>query len=330
MPDAGASDNGAMAKNFKDLSEREILALAIALEEEDGKIYGDFEDGLREAYPASAKLFEEMQVEESGHRATLLDLYRTKFGDHIPHIRRQDVKGFVERRPVWLVRPLGLRAVRKQAEIMELETRRFYEHAAQQVTDVSIRKLLGDLAQAERRHSAIAESLEEKLLTPDVIEQEEAVQRRLFVLQIVQPGLAGLMDGSVSTLAPVFAAAFATKNSWDAFLVGMAASVGAGISMGFAEALSDDGSLTGRGHPWIRGLVCGLMTTAGGIGHTLPFLIADFHAATAVAIVVVIAELVAISLIRHKYMDTPFFSAALQVILGGALVFAAGILIGSS
>jgi rubrerythrin len=319
-----------MAKTFKDLSEREVLALAIALEEEDGRIYGDFVDGLRESYPASAKLFEEMQAEESTHRANLLDLYRAKFGEHIPHIRRQDVKGFVERRPVWLSRPLGLHEVRKQAEIMELETRRFYDRASQQVTDVSIRKLLGDLAIAERKHSAIAESLEEKLLTPDVVQKEDAVQRRLFVLQIVQPGLAGLMDGSVSTLAPVFAAAFATKNSWDAFLVGMAASLGAGISMGFAEALSDDGSLTGRGHPWIRGVVCGLMTTAGGIGHTLPFLIRDFQAAMAVAAAVVVVELFAISLIRNIYMDTPFVSAVLQVVLGGLLVFAVGILIGSS
>ena len=319
-----------MSRNFKDLSEREILALAIALEEEDGRIYGDFVEGLREQYPASAKLFAEMQAEESGHRAALLDLYRTKFGEHIPHVRRQDVKGFVDRRPVWLIRPLGLNVVRRQAEVMELETRRFYERAAQQVTDVSIRKLLGDLAIAEQKHSAIAESLEEQLLTPDVRQEEEAAQRRLFLLQVVQPGLAGLMDGSVSTLAPVFAAAFATKNSWDAFLVGMAASVGAGISMGFAEALSDDGALTGRGHPYIRGAVCGLMTTAGGIGHTMPFLIADFHLAMIVAIVVVVIELFAISFIRNRYMDTPFFSAAMQVILGGALVFAAGILIGSS
>jgi rubrerythrin len=319
-----------MSKNFKDLSEREILAVAIALEEEDARIYGDFQEGLRETFPASAQLFAEMQMEEAGHRTALLELYREKFGDHIPHIRRQDVKGFVERRPVWLVRPLGLNVVRRQAESMELETRRFYERAAEQVTDVSIRKLLGDLALAERRHSAIAESLEEQLITPDVRKDEAEAQRRLFVLQIVQPGLAGLMDGSVSTLAPVFAAAFATKNSWDAFLVGLAASVGAGISMGFAEALSDDGSLTGRGHPWIRGLVCGLMTTAGGIGHTLPFLISEFHVAMLVAIVVVIIELLAISFIRNRYMDTPFVSAALQVILGGALVFGAGILIGSS
>jgi len=319
-----------MARNFKDLSEREILALAIALEEEDGRIYGDFEEGLRETYPASAKLFAEMQAEESGHRAALLELYRTKFGEHIPHVRRQDVKGFIERRPVWLIRPLGLNVVRRQAEAMELETRRYYERAAQQVTDVSIRKLLGDLAIAEQKHSAMAESLEEKLLTPDVKKEEENAQRRLFLLQVIQPGLAGLMDGSVSTLAPVFAAAFATKNSWDAFLVGLAASVGAGISMGFAEALSDDGALTGRGHPYIRGTVCGLMTTAGGIGHTLPFLIPQFHLAMIVAVVVVVAELFAISFIRNRYMDTPFVSAALQVILGGALVFAAGILIGSS
>jgi rubrerythrin len=317
-----------MAKNFKNLSEREILALAISLEEEDGRIYGDFVDGLRESYPASAKLFEEMQAEESNHRASLIDLYRTKFGEHIPLIRRQDVKGFVERRPVWLIRPLGISVVRKQAGIMELETRRFYERAIEQVNDASIRKLLGDLAETERKHSAMADSLEQNL-TPEARTTEEATQKRLFVLQIVQPGLAGLMDGSVSTLAPLFAAATATKSSWAAFLVGLAASVGAGISMGFAEALSDDGSLTGRGHPWIRGVVCGLMTTAGGLGHTLPFLIPNFKAAFTAAVVVVAAELAAISYIRHRFMDTPFLSAAFQVVVGGVLVFLAGYLIGS-
>jgi rubrerythrin len=318
-----------MAKKFKDLSEREILALAISLEEEDGRIYGDFADGLRETYPASAEMFEEMQAEESEHRSSLIETYRARFGEHIPLIRRHDVKGFVQRRPVWLVRPLGVNVARKQAEVMEMETRRFYESAIGQVTDASIRKLLGDLAIAERKHSAMAESLE-KRITPDVREAEEIAHRRLFVLQIVQPGLAGLMDGSISTLAPVFAAAFATKSSWDAFLVGMAASVGAGISMGFAEALSDDGTLTGRGHPWMRGLVCGLMTTAGGIGHTLPFLISNFNAATSVAVGVVAVELGIISYIRYRYMDTPFLSAAFQVVVGGALVFIAGILIGSS
>ncbi len=319
-----------MAKNFKDLSQREILALAISLEEEDARIYGDFAEGLRDTYPATAKVLEEMRAEEFEHRNRLIETCRQRSGQHIPLIRRQDVKGFVERRPVWLVRPLGINAVRKQVEMMELETCRFYERAAQRVTDASIRKLLGELAEVEREHYTLAESLEQKHLTPEVRKDEEAAQRRRFVLQIVQPGLEGLMDGSVSTLAPLFAAAFATRNCSAAFLVGLAASIGAGISMGFAQALSDDGSLTGRGYPWVRGLVCGLMTTAGGIGHTLPFLIPTFGIATTAAVAVVAIELAAISYVRHRYMDTPFLSAAFQVVIGGVLVFLSGIVIGSS
>ena len=318
-----------MAKKFKDLSEREILALAVSLEEQDGRIYADFADGLRSTYPDTAKIFDEMREEESQHRNSLIETYRQRFGEHIPLIRREDVKGFVQRRPVWLSRPLGINDVRKQAEIMELETRRFYERAIQQVSDAGIRKLLGDLAEVERNHYATAGTLQESI-TPAVASKEEDAQRRLFVLQIVQPGLAGLMDGSVSTLAPVFAAAFATKNTWDAFLVGLAASLGAGISMAFAEALSDDGSLTGRGRPVLRGAVTGLMTTAGGIGHTLPFLIRDFRIAMTAAVAVVAVELGAISYIRNRYMDTPLLSAAFQVVVGGVLVFLAGILIGSS
>ena len=262
-----------MAKHFKDLTEREILALGIALEEEDGRVYADFAEGLRESYPATAKVFEQMVAEESSHRTRLIELYRRKFGEHIPLIRRHDVSGFVTRRPVWLYAPLTVAVVRKQAEMMELETRRFYERAMQRTTDLSIRKLLGDLAAEEVKHSEIASELQEEVTQGPAGTNEANAQRRLFLLQVIQPGLAGLMDGSVSTLAPVFAAAFATKSSWDAFLVGLAASVGAGISMGFAESLSDDGSLTGRGRPWIRGPVCGVMTAAGGIGHTLPFLI---------------------------------------------------------
>lgn len=319
-----------MAKNFKDLTEQEILALAISLEEEDGRIYGDFAEGLREAYPATAKLVEEMQGEESEHRRSLIETYQRRFGEHIPLIRRHDVKGFVTRRPVWLVRPLGIEQVRKQVEIMELETRRFYERAAARVTDASVRKLLVDLAEAERKHSALADSLEEKILTPDARHIEAAAERRRFLLQVVQPGLSGLMDGSVSTLAPIFAAAFATHKSHDALLVGLAAALGAGISMGFAEALSDDGSLTGRGLPLVRGVICGLMTMAGGLGHALPFLISNFRLATTVAIAVVAFELAVISYIRHRYMDTPFLAAAFQVCVGGALVFASGILIGSA
>jgi len=317
-----------MAKKFKDLTEQEILALAIWSEETDSRIYGDFAAGLQQAYPATAAVFLEMQGEEDGHRRCLIEQYRSRFGEHIPLIRREDVSGFIRRRPVWLTRPLGINVVRKQVELMELETRRFYERAAENVSDAGTRKLLGDLALAEQKHSAFAEAMEAKHLTPEMKEKEGAAQRRLFVMQVIQPGLAGLMDGSVSTLAPVFAAAFATRSSHDALLVGLAASVGAGISMGFAEALSDDGSMTGRGKPLIRGVVCGLMTTAGGIGHTVPYLIGNFRVATGVAVVIVALELMAISWIRNKYMDTPFLRAALQVIVGGVLVFLVGILIG--
>ena len=313
-------------KAFDSLTEQEILALAISQEEEDARIYEDFADGLQSHHPETAAQFREMRREEDGHRHRLLELYKGRFGDHVPLIRRQDVRGFVNRRPVWLVRPLGLKAVQKAAEGMELETKRFYEAAARRATDTGVRQLLGDLAEEERNHAHTAEQIGQIKLS----EEASARQKRLFLLQIVQPGLAGLMDGSVSTLAPLFAAAFATHQSWETFLVGLAASVGAGISMGFAEALSDDGSLTGRGHPWARGFVCGLMTTLGGIGHTLPYLIANIHTATAVAVCVVLVELGAISWIRHKFMDTPIASAVFQVVLGGALVFLAGILIGNS
>jgi rubrerythrin len=317
-------------KRFSDLTDQEILALAVSIEEEDARIYRDFAAGLRNDFPASAKVFDQMAEEESDHRRRLIEIYRARFGEHLPLIRRQDVKGFVTHPPLWLVRPLGLDKVRKYAEQMEYENARYYTKAAGRTTDASTRKLLTDLAEEERGHESLAARLGETILTEGAVRAEDETERRMFVLQYVQPGLIGLMDGSVSTLAPLFAAAFATQNSWSAFLVGMAASVGAGISMGFAEALSDDGSLTGRGAPWIRGLVCGLMTMIGGVGHTLPYLIPDFRIATAIAVFVVIVELAAISWIRYRYMDTPFFSATLQVAFGGALVFAAGVLIGSS
>jgi erythrin-vacuolar iron transport family protein len=317
-------------KKFEDLTEREVLALAISLEEEDERVYADFAEGLRPDYPASAAMFEGMREEESGHRRRLIELYRQKFGEHIPLIRRQDVRGFVERPALWLMRPLRIEAVRKEASTMEVETRRFYEKSAARAQDASVRQLLDDLINEEREHEERALELDKEKLPANVKADEELAQRRLFVLQIVQPGLAGLMDGSVSTLAPVFAAAFATTDSWTAFRVGLAASAGAGISMGFAEALSDDGSLTGRGHPWVRGLICGAMTALGGIGHTLPFLLKDFRVALWAASAVVIAELGVITWIRHRYMDSPWVSAALQVGLGGVLVFITGWLIGSS
>ena len=317
-------------RKFDSLTEQEILALAISAEEEDERTYADYAERLRTAFPASAAVFDGMRAEETSHRARLIDSYRQRFGDHIPLIRREDVRGFVRRRPAWLMQPLGVDVVRRQAATMEIESRRFYERAAARTTDPRVRQLLDDLAQEERSHETRAEALEAEKLPTDARREEEEAQRRLFVLQVVQPGLAGLMDGSVSTLAPVFAAAFATQNTHDAFVVGMAASVGAGISMGFAEALSDDGSLTGRGHPWMRGVVCGLMTAVGGLGHTLPYLASDFWVATIIAVAVVVLELAAITWIRHRYMDTPTFSAALQVGVGGALVFGTGVLLGSS
>ena len=313
-------------RSFDSLTEQEVLALAISLEEDDARIYDDFAEALRADFPEQAEEFVKMRKEEDGHRHRLLDLYRKKFGEHIPLIRRDDVRGFVKRKPIWLTRPLKLSSARKRAQEMEMETGRFYEVAASRTTDVGLRQLLGDLIDEERKHVHTTQTMEANAH----VENEQAAQKRLFLLQIIQPGLAGLMDGSVSTLAPLFAAAFATHSSWDTFLIGLAASIGAGISMGFAEALSDDGTLTGRGHPWIRGAITGLMTTLGGLGHTLPYLIPNVYTATTIAVIVVLIELGTIAWIRHKYMDTPLGTAIFQVVVGGLLVFLAGVVIGNS
>jgi rubrerythrin len=322
-------------KNFADLTEREVLAVAIASEEEDSRIYMTFAEDLAERYPDSAKVFEEMAEEERGHRHMLLELYEQRFGKHLPPIRREDVRGFLRRRPVWLTKNLSLDTIRKEVETMEFEAERFYVKAADQAQDVGVRRLLGDLAEAEKGHEQLAAKLTGDILKPDVREAEDKTRRRIFVLQYVQPGLAGLMDGSVSTLAPLFAAAFATHQNWQTFLVGLAASIGAGISMGFAEALSDDGSLTGRGSPWLRGAASGIMTAIGGLGHSLPYLVPDswanaFWIATSIAGVVVFFELWAIAFIRSRYMDTPFLQAVFQIVLGGVIVLGVGILIGAA
>ncbi len=317
-------------RNFDELSEREMLALAVSNEEEDSRIYADFADGLLENYPASAQVFTEMAAEENEHRRRLIDLFASRFGEHIPLIRRQDIRGYIPQKPIWQVRPLNIDQVRARARDMERAAAQFYRQAMARTSDASIRKLLGDLAEVEDKHDRKAADLEKQLLTASARHSEEEGQRRRFILQIIQPGLVGLMDGSVSTLAPVFAAAFATHNSWNAFVVGLAASIGAGISMGFAEALSDDGKLSGRGAPLLRGLVCGVMTVAGGIGHTLPFLIPHFYIATVVAVCVVVVELMTISWVQWRYMDVPPLSAAAKVMVGGALVLASGILIGVS
>jgi rubrerythrin len=316
-------------RKFSDLSEQDILALAIANEEEDGRTYADFAYGLRDHYPDSAQVFEHMAEEESEHRRALIDLYVARFGQHIPQVRRQDIQGTPRYQPAWQLLPRGIDAIRRQASQMEADASRFYTQAAARVTDAAARKLLGDLAIAEMGHIEKAGAIEDNLSDAARAREDDSKQRR-FVLQIIQPGLVGLMDGSVSTLAPVFAAAFATHNTFNAFLVGLAASIGAGISMGFAEALADDGKLSGRGAPLLRGLVCGLMTTAGGIGHTLPYLIPHFWTATAVAGIVVVIELATIAYIQFRYMQTPIISAIAKVMLGGALVLAAGIAIGSS
>jgi erythrin-vacuolar iron transport family protein len=315
-------------RRFSDLSEQEVLALAISSEEDDARIYRSYANRLRPDYPGSAKVFEGMAVEEDGHRRRLIDLHEARFGPVIPLIRREHVAGFYARKPVWLAKTLSLDQVRAEAHEMERQARSFYETAAAATQDAPTRKLLGDLAAAEAGHERAADHLEDRHLDPDTRESEDQGARRQFILTWVQPGLAGLMDGSVSTLAPIFATAFATQDTWTTFLVGTAAAVGAGISMGFTEAAHDDGVLSGRGSPLKRGIASGVMTTVGGMGHALPYLIPDFWTATVVAVIVVFIELWAIAWIQNRFMDTPFLRATLQVVLGGALVFAAGVLIG--
>lgn len=322
-------------KAFSTLTEREVLAVAISSEEEDGRIYMTFAEDLKDRYPDTAKVFEEMAEEERGHRHRLLETYEERFGQHLPPIRREDVKGLLRRRPVWLTKNLPLETIRKEVESMEHQAGEFYSRAARQSEDVGVRRLLGDLAEEERGHEHLAGKLTDAILHHDARDAEDKTRDRTFVLQYIQPGLAGLMDGSVSTLAPLFAAAFATHHNWQTFVVGLAASLGAGISMAFAEALSDDGSVTGRGSPWLRGGVCGAMTTAGGLGHSIPYLVPDswpnaFWIATAIASFVVFFELWAIAFIRARYMDTPFLKAAFQVVLGGVIVLGIGIAIGAS
>jgi rubrerythrin len=314
---------------FASLDEKEILALAIASEEEDARIYFAYADNLKDQFPASAKVFEDMAEVEQTHKNMLIEMFRSRFGERIPLIRREHVKGFYERKPDWLTRNLPLDTIREQAEAMEQQAFRFYTEAAKQVSDASTRQLLGDLAIAEQGHEDIARMIGDKHVTDDAKTEEDETARRQFILTYVQPGLAGLMDGSVSTLAPIFAAAFATGDTWSTFLIGLSASVGAGISMGFTEAAHDDGKISGRGSPVKRGLASGIMTALGGLGHTLPYLIPDFWTATIVAAIIVFFELWAIAFIQNRYMETPFLRAVVQVVLGGSLVLAAGILIGN-
>lgn len=316
-------------RRFSDLTEQEILALAISSEEDDAQIYRMYAERLRTDFPASAAIFDGMAAEEDDHRRRLIDEHERRFGGVIPLIRREHVSGYYARRPIWLVENLGVETMRSEAAAMEKQAERFYLAAAKRTSDVGTRKLLGDLAAAEANHAESAVTLEQTHLTETTRDEEADEAHRQFVLTWVQPALAGLMDGSVSTLAPIFATAFATQNTHTTFLVGLAASIGAGISMGFTEAASDDGQISGRGSPVKRGIAAGVMTTLGGLGHALPYLIPHFWTATMIAFAVVFVELWAIVWIQNRYMDTPFLRAAFQVVLGGALVFAAGALIGA-
>ena len=315
-------------KRFADLTEQEVLALAISSEEDDARIYRQYAQQLRTDFPDSAKVFDDMAIEEDSHRHRLIDAHKKRFGDVVPLLRREHVSGFYSRNPVWLIENLSLERIRDEAQNMEHAAEQFYLKAAERSTDADTRKLLGDLAAAEAGHVTFAKGLETTHLTEDARDSEDSQAKRQFLLTWIQPGLAGLMDGSVSTLAPIFAVAFATQDTHTTFLVGLAASIGAGISMGFTEAASDDGELSGRGSPYKRGFSSGVMTTLGGLGHAMPYLITDFWTATIIAIVVVFVELWAIVWIQNRFMNTPFFRATFQVVLGGALVFAAGVLIG--
>jgi erythrin-vacuolar iron transport family protein len=317
-------------RRFDDLSPQEILSLAILAEEEDGRIYAAYAQNLRGSYPASARVFDEMAAEENEHRRRLIDLYERQFGQSIIPIRREHVEGFYERKPLWLVQSMSLERIRSEVTDMERTAHNFYLQAASRSQHPETRKLLGDLAAAEAKHEGKAAGFSDEHLTGDAKSDEDSAAKRQFVLTWVQPGLAGLMDGSVSTLAPIFATAFATQNTWTTFLVGLSASIGAGISMGFTEAAHDDGKLSGRGAPWKRGLASGVMTTIGGLGHALPYLIPNFWTATTIAFIIVFVELWAIVWIQNRYMETPIARAMFQILLGGGLVLAAGILIGGS
>ena len=315
-------------KHYYNLSDKEILALAISSEEEDARIYQYYASLFIKDFPETASMFQEMLDEENVHRRQLIDLFKNKFSNNIPLIKREHVQGFYTRRPIWLIENLTLDKVRQEIVKMEKDAANFYFKTAQKTADPDIRKLLGDLAEIESKHS------DKALLKASIIEKSSLAidelkkAKKQFILTWVQPGLAGLMDGSVSTLAPIFATAFATKDSHTTLLVGLAASIGAGISMGFTEAAHDDGIISGRGSPIKRGVASGVMTTLGGLGHALPYLISDFYTATIIAMFFVLIELWAIAWIQKKYMEIKFSRAIFQVVFGGALVLAAGIFIG--
>ena len=315
-------------KKFQDLNDNEILSLAIDSLEEDIKLYDEYSSHFLINYPVTSKMFKQMSILKNKNRKKLVELHKKKFGETLNITNQKEIANYFKRKPEWLVIKNSIEKVRNEIIEMETLSAQFYNSFAKKSQNIEIRNLLIDLALMSREQKDNAKLILLNAQKSRSAQEEVTKDKRQFILTWVQPGLAGLMDGSVSTLAPIFATAFATKDSHTTLLVGLAASIGAGISMGFTEAVHDDGVISGRGSPIKRGFASGIMTTIGGLGHALPYLISDFYVATVIAMFFVLVELWAIAWIQAKYMEIKFTKAVFQVVFGGSLVLAAGILIG--
>lgn len=315
-------------KKFQDLNDNEILSLAIDNLEEDIKLYDEYSSHFLINYPVTSKMFKQMSILKNKNRKKLVELHKKKFGETLSITDQKEIANYFKRKPEWLVIKNSIEKVRNEIVEMETLSAQFYNSFAKKSQNIEIRNLLIDLAIMSREQKDNAKLILLNAQKSRSAKEEVTKDKRQFILTWVQPGLAGLMDGSVSTLAPIFATAFATKDSHTTLLVGLAASIGAGISMGFTEAVHDDGVISGRGSPIKRGFASGIMTTIGGLGHALPYLISDFYVATVIAMFFVLVELWAIAWIQAKYMEIKFTKAVFQVVFGGSLVLAAGILIG--
>ena len=315
-------------KKFQDLNDNEILSLAIDSLEEDIKLYDEYSSHFLINYPVTSKMFKQMSILKNKNRKKLVELHKKNFGETLSITNQKEIANYFKRKPEWLVIKNSIEKVRNEIIEMETLSAQFYNSFAKKSQNIEIRNLLIDLALMSREQKDNAKLILLNAQKSRSAKEEVTKDKRQFILTWVQPGLAGLMDGSVSTLAPIFATAFATKDSHTTLLVGLAASIGAGISMGFTEAVHDDGVISGRGSPIKRGFASGIMTTIGGLGHALPYLISDFYVATVIAMFFVLVELWAIAWIQAKYMEIKFTKAVFQVVFGGSLVLAAGILIG--
>lgn len=315
-------------KHFQDLNDDEILSLSIDILEEDIRLYDDYSSHFLINYPETSKMFKKMSILKNKNRQQLIKLHKKKFGETLNITHKNEIYNFFKRKPKWFVIKNSIEKVRNEIIEMEANSSQFYNSFAKKSNNIETRNLLIDLAMMSREQKDNAKLILLNTQKLHSAKEEVTKDKKQFILTWVQPGLAGLMDGSVSTLAPIFATAFATKDSHTTLLVGLAASIGAGISMGFTEAVHDDGVISGRGSPIKRGFASGIMTTIGGLGHALPYLISDFYVATVIAMFFVLVELWAIAWIQAKYMKIKFTKAVFQVVFGGSLVLAAGILIG--